>query len=212
MNDLEKTIEEKIKPLVSDAMQKYLGVTVKELEQDISKTLKHPIMDVPDVSIPFKKAKKLFKKNYLARLLHSRAGNVLETAKVANIDRRSIHRLIAELDIPISSLREPLSYVRQDVQHVITSAMQTYIPSLNPIKVKQFAKYTPTLSRNIARIMPEQPLTLTEAEREFEKEYLRKALGLFDHNISKTARAIGLRFETLHRKLKSLGVLSQISD
>jgi DNA-binding NtrC family response regulator len=206
MGDLERTIEEKVKPLVSDAMQKYLGVTVRELENDISKTLKRPMMDV-DVSIPFKKAKKLFKKNYLARLLQGKAGNIVDAAKAAGIDRRSIHRLVTELHIAVDDFREPLSYVRQDVQHAIDGAVKTYTSSLNPSKVKQFAKYAPTLSKDIARFMPEQPLTLTEAEREFEREYLRKALSLFDGNISKTARAIGIRFETLHRKSKRLGII-----
>lgn len=212
MGDLERTIEEKVKPLVSDAMQKYLGVTVKELEQDISKTLKHPILDIPDVSIPFKKAKKLFKKTYLARLLHAKAGNIVDAAKAAGIDRRSVHRLVAELRIAVDQFREPVSYVRQDVQHVIEGAVKTYTSSLNPVKVKQFAKYTPTLSKDIARMMPEQPLSLAEAEKEFEREYFKKALALFDGNISKTARAIGLRFETLHRKLKMRGMLSQFGD
>lgn len=205
MGDLERTIEEKVKPLVADAMQKYLGVTVKELEQDISKTLKRPMLDIPDVSIPFKQAKKLFKKNYLSRLLHVNAGNVMDAAKAAGIDRRSIHRLVAELQITVN--REPVSYVRQDVQHAIEGAVKTYTSSLHPMKVKQFAKYAPTLSKDIAHVLPEQPLTLAEAEREFEREYLAKALRLFGGNISKTARAIGLRFETLHRKGKLLGII-----
>ena len=204
MGDLERTIEEKVKPLVADAMQKYLGVTIQELEKDISQTLKRPLIDSPDVSIPFKKAKKLFKKAYLARLLQSKAGNVLEAAKAAGIDRRSIHRLIAEHHIQVDNFREPISYIRQDVQHIIESAVHTYSSSLNPSKTKQFAKYVPVLTKDIVKVLPEQPLTLAEAEREFESQYFTKALALFNNNISQTARAIGLRFETLHRKLKQL--------
>ena len=48
---------------------------------------------------------------------------------------------------------------------------------------------------------------MKDAEREFEKKYLKAALQENDNNISKTARKIGLRFETLHRKLKSLGLI-----
>jgi DNA-binding NtrC family response regulator len=40
----------------------------------------------------------------------------------------------------------------------------------------------------------------------FEVQYFKKALKENKDNISKTARKIGLRYETLHRKLKSLGL------
>jgi DNA-binding NtrC family response regulator len=40
----------------------------------------------------------------------------------------------------------------------------------------------------------------------FEKQYFEKALKENKGNVSKTARKIGLRYETLHRKLKKLGL------
>ena len=97
--ELEKIIDKKVKPLVEEAMQKHLGITISEIEADISDKLKKaPLLEFEvDTKIPFKQAKKNFKKKYLTRLLQLNLGNVAEVARIARIDRRSIHRLIAEL-------------------------------------------------------------------------------------------------------------------
>jgi len=50
------------------------------------------------------------------------------------------------------------------------------------------------------------PLTLKEAEEEFEKKFILAALKQHQFNITKSAKNMGLRFETLHRKIKSLGI------
>lgn len=214
---LEKSIEEKVKPIVDDAMQKFLGVKVAEIEKDIStKIQRSPLMDYDvDVTLGFKKAKLAFKKWYLTRLLQANMGNVSEVARIAGLDRRSIHRLIMSLKIDIRRFREELlrgQYVKEEaVKGIIESALDQYKASLNPERVMMLYKFAPVLSRDIVTQLPEQPLTLSEAEREFEKKFFSRALPLFNSNISKTARAIGLRYETLHRKLKGFAMLpSQI--
>ena len=50
-------------------------------------------------------------------------------------------------------------------------------------------------------------MTFKQAEQEFEKSYINKALEENNSNISQTARKIGLRFETLHRKIRKLGII-----
>jgi DNA-binding NtrC family response regulator len=50
------------------------------------------------------------------------------------------------------------------------------------------------------------PPTLKDAEEEFEKRFIVKALEENNFNVSKTSRKIGLRYETLHRKMKALGL------
>ena len=64
--DLERVIQDKVKPLIDSSMQKFLGITIKELSTDISDRLKRtPLLDFKiDTSMLFKKAKKLFKKEY----------------------------------------------------------------------------------------------------------------------------------------------------
>jgi DNA-binding NtrC family response regulator len=210
--DLEKTIEERVKPLVADAMQKFLGVTVSEIEHDISGKLKRsPLLDYDvNVAISFKQSKLDFKKYYLTRLLQNHFGNVSEVARIAGLDRRSIHRLITSLKIDIRRFRKELlrgEYVKQEaVKDIIQETLDNYKTSLNPQKLELLYRFAPALSKDIVAELPEAPLTLNQAEEEFEKKYFTKALHLFNNNISKTARAIGIRYETLHRKLKSLGV------
>jgi len=54
--------------------------------------------------------------------------------------------------------------------------------------------------------LPEEQLPLDKAEDEFERKYLTKALEENAWNITHTAEKIGLRYETLHRKIKELGI------
>ena len=50
------------------------------------------------------------------------------------------------------------------------------------------------------------PLTLDEARRTFEREYLIARLREHSWNISRTAEAIGIARESLSRKVKALGI------
>ena len=49
---------------------------------------------------------------------------------------------------------------------------------------------------------------LREAREAFEREYLITQINRFGGNISKTANFVGMERSALHRKLKSLGVVS----
>ncbi len=208
--ELENLVEKRVKPIVEKAMHDFLGVTITEIESDISDKLKRsPLIDFEiDTKIPFKKAKKAFKKIYLTRLLKLKSGNISDVARISGLDRRSIHRLVIELKIKIEQFRKELEkteYTKHEaVQNIVEEAVDTYKSALNPTKLKEFYRHAPSISKNIARELPTAPLPLSIAEKEFEKAYLKKALKENKNNISKTAKKIGLRFETLHRKLKTL--------
>lgn len=58
------------------------------------------------------------------------------------------------------------------------------------------------ISRSIAT------MSLREAREAFEREYLVTQINRFGGNISKTAQFVGMERSALHRKLKSLGVVS----
>jgi len=62
------------------------------------------------------------------------------------------------------------------------------------------------LSRNIAKVLPHQELSWKEAEKEFEKQFLKHALEDNDSDVTKTAKKIEIRTETLYRKIKKLGI------
>jgi len=55
-------------------------------------------------------------------------------------------------------------------------------------------------------------LPLREAREIFEKEYLISQISRFGGNISRTASFIGMERSALHRKLKVLGIQSEVSS
>ena len=212
--DLEKVIDIKIKQLVDKAMHNTLGMTITEIESEISDKLKNGLFFEIEITtaLPFKKAKKLFKKQYVARLCRLHFGNISEVAAIAGIDRRSVHRIVTDLKIGITDFREEAekisTYNKQTfVEEAIKDAITPYKTSINPIKFKALYKQAPTLSSDIAKALPDVEITYKTAEQEFEKIYLTKALQENNGNISKTAKKIGVRFETLHRKMKKLGIV-----
>ena len=211
--DLENTITQKIKPMLDEAMHRALGITVSEIESDISDKIKHNTsLEVSlDISIGFKKAKEQFKKHYVKQLLEGNFGNITRVAELAELDRRSIHRLVTQFKIDVPKFRQDMlksSYLRQvAVQNIIEDTLDAYKGVLHPAKLETMYKQIPELSRDIIKELPEQTLTLRESEEEFEKLFLEKALRLHNHNQQETAKAIGLRYETLHRKLKVLKLI-----
>ena len=51
-------------------------------------------------------------------------------------------------------------------------------------------------------------MPLREAREAFEREYLLTQINRFGGNISRTANFVGMERSALHRKLKSLGVVT----
>ena len=51
-------------------------------------------------------------------------------------------------------------------------------------------------------------LPLREAREAFEREYLMTQINRFGGNISRTANFVGMERSALHRKLKSLGIVT----
>lgn len=208
----DKALEEKIKPVVEEAVHKFLGVHIQELETDISdKIKKSPLLEFHvNTTIKYKDAKKAFKRSYIHKLLKTHFGNVAEVSRILHVDRRTIHRLIKELNISITQFRKELhrpEYFRiEAVKSIIQTSLDSYKTIIHPKKMKSLYAQASDLSKNIAKELPEQPMTLKQAEKEFDKKYLSTVLEEMDGNISQTAKRIGLRFETLHRKLKSLGI------
>jgi len=204
--DLEKVIKRKVAPAVESSLHKLLGITIDELNKDITEKLaKNPFFDFPiDTSLGFRQAKKAFKKQYMQRLLRIHYGNVSEVARLAKIDRRSIHRLIKETGLNVSDIRAEMAKayeIKQNaISNIVENVLDNYRAVIHPIKLGDVYKNINDVSRSIVDNLPEAPLSLKEAETEFEKEYLKKALQKHDSSITRTAKEIGIRYETLHRK------------
>ncbi len=210
---LEQVIQTKIKPILETNLQRVLGVTIEELNKDISSRLqKNPLLDFPiDTSLSFKQAKKQFKNQYLKKLLQIRYGNVSEVAKLADIDRRSIHRIVKETKLNVNKIRHDMARAydvkKETVHHIIEDVLDSYKEVIHPIKLEKAYANVEGVSKEILDQLPEEPLTLKEAETNFEREFLQKALKENNDNLAQTAKQIGLRYETLHRKIKKLGII-----
>jgi len=200
-----------VEDIVGDAMKPVLGININELNKDISEKLDKPLVLFEiDTSLKFKQAKKKFKQQFLSRLLQMSYGNISYVAKKAGVDRRSIHRIVKDAGINVSKIREemikPYQIRQKAVESVIEDVLEHYKTVIHPEKMAEVYRKVDAVSKGILDELPEKKTTLKEAEAEFEKEYFRKALSENNGNVTATARKIGIRYETLLRKLKALGV------
>jgi DNA-binding NtrC family response regulator len=198
--------------IVDDAIKPVLGVSIDELNKDISEKLeKSPLatFDI-DTKLKFKAAKKKFKQQFLRRLLRVSYGNISIAAKKAGVDRRSIHRIVKDAGINVNRMREemikPYQIRQKAVEGIIENVLEHYKTVIHPERIAEVYKNVNTVSKGILDEMPEKVTTLKEAEEMFEREYFRKALAENAGNVTRTAKKIGLRYETLLRKLKGLGL------
>lgn len=210
-HDLEEAVKEKVAPLLEETMEKQWGITIPKLGEDISDQLKETTLNlyVPQ-DTSFSKAKKLFKTEFLKRELGLHRGNISNLAKVLEIDRRSIHRAIKDLAIDVEKIKNKLDskerYQEEVVGKAIRTTLEGYEEIIKPEKMEKMYQELPALSRNIAKFLPHQDLTWKEAESEFEKQFLAQALEDHDWKVGETASKIRIRAETLHRKIKRLGL------
>ncbi len=209
---LEKVMKEKVEPILEEAMQKFLGISINKFSDDISDKIEaNPLINFEiNTNISFKVAKKLFKKQFLTRMIQNHYGNISEVARITGIDRRSVHRAVQELNIDVKKVRQDMLksdyYKREAVDTILKRTLDTYKEVINPKKLELMYKNVPSLSEDIVKELPEKELSLKQAEREFERQFIKKALEENNNNISQTARQIKLRYETLHRKIKNLGI------
>ena len=209
--NLEETIKEKVSPMLEETMEKSWGITIPKIEEDIADKLLRPQLHVyVSPNTTFKKAKKLFKAEFIKNELKLHQGNISHLAKTLGIDRRSVHRAIKDLEINIEEIRleqtSPEEQKEEFVDQTIRSTLDRYKEIIQPQKMEQMYGELSRLSRNIARVLPHQDLSWKEAETEFEKQFLGHALEDNHHDISKTARKVEIRVETLYRKIKKLGI------
>jgi DNA-binding NtrC family response regulator len=208
---LEEAIKEKVTSLLEESMEKHWGITVPQIEDDITAKLGSPSLNIyipPNLS--FGAAKKVFKKEFLKRELRMHKGNISHLAKQLGIDRRSVHRTIKEMGIDIDELRDELKsddgYETKFVDETLRSTLDQYKEIIRPQKMEKMYEDMHSLSRNIAKVLPFKEISWKEAEKEFEKQFLDKALEVNKHNVTQTANKIKIRAETLHRKIKKLGI------
>ncbi len=199
-------LDERIKPIVEEALRTYVGTSVADLESSLTDRLVQGFDFVINTTIAYKQAKKQFKRAYVLRQLRLHLGNVAETARVLGVDRRTVHRLIRDLAIPVDTCRKDLfkpSYVRAEaLKEVITTVLDTYKPA-ERVKLSPLYAHVTDMSRTLVNALPEQPMSLKQAEHEFDKRYFAAL-----KNSSNIAAALHARIrpETVHRKMKGLAL------
>ncbi|MEA3430063.1 MAG: helix-turn-helix domain-containing protein [Nanoarchaeota archaeon] len=206
---LEKAIKDKIKPLLDKVTRESLGFSIEKLNEDIIDKLEKPVLRFKiDTSIPFKIAKKDFKKQFFENLLRGHLGNISEVARISGMDRRSVHRAIKDLDINIDKYREemirPDQYRVEVVDEAVKDSLEEFKEIINQDKLKNI--YQSIMEKDEIKHIPLREPKFDESEKEFERQYIEYALRENNHLITKTAKKIGLRYETLIRKMKSLGL------
>ncbi len=207
-------LEEKIRPFVEEALHKFLGVRVTELESELSDKIKRTSLWewLVDTSLPYREAKRNFRRGYVSWLLQTRFGNIAAVSRLLGVNRRTGHRLVRSLRIPIAGFREVLhgeQYVRTEaVKDAIQGVLDQYKNVLHPEKIKALYEHVPLMSKSLARELPEQPISLKDAEFEFERKYFVAVVSGCKGNLSLAALRARIRYETLHRKLKKLGLNS----
>ncbi len=205
---LETSIKEGVVPVIDREVNKILGVKIPKISEDISDVLSKPIISSIKINYgaTFKKAKKQFKKDYIETILESGSGNISEVARIIDVDRRSVHRIVAESKLDISKIRKetirPEHYRIRDVNAALENVLREYKEVLHPKKLSAFYSKVPEISKDIVRMLPEKPMPLSKAIEEFEKDYLRHKLIENGFDVKKTSEKIKLRYETLLRKIK----------
>lgn len=168
---IEEVLKTKVEPLVDKAMHRYLGITVDELRKDITEKIEdNPLISYDiDTSVPFKAAKKVFKKEFLTRMLQSHFGNVSEVAKITGLNRRSVHRAVKELHIDISKVRKKMIktkfYQREAIYDILTSSLDDYKTIIRPNRLEKMYKNADKLSQTIVKTLPSIDMTWDDAEK-----------------------------------------------
>lgn len=214
--NIDALLDEKVTAVIDTMTLRFLGMRVKELNKDLTeKLITTPFFDWQiNTEIPYKEAKKQFKRYYLQKMLSLHLGNISEVAKKAKINRRSLHRLIDEFKINNVKIKleliKPYDVKVSTISSVIEHTLDSYKQRLHPEKLQQMYRNVPEISQDIMLALPEATLTFSQALKEFEKKYFQKLLEE-QASVAELAKKIKIRYETLHRKLKTLGLIAKMT-
>ncbi|MBN1645916.1 hypothetical protein JW868_02650 [Candidatus Woesearchaeota archaeon] len=209
---LEESVLDKITPVIDYVMTKFMGSPMSELTYDISEKLRRSdLLGIPvNTMMPFKMAKRLFRSEYLQRLLIQNQGNISRVAEISRVDRRSIHRIVRQSRVDAYTIRKEMTrptYLQmRAVSHAVEESIDEFRDHISPTRVQYLYSNIDELSEEILEGLPGQSVSLKDAVEEFETLYFGDLLAECNGVISAVAKRCGLRYETVHRKLKELGL------
>lgn len=197
---------------IEQALKDVVGVTIRELEHDLVEKLNDPLLGIEfRTELMFKAAKRRFKEDYIRAVLRRNFGNISEAARVLSLSRRTVHRLSEdeEVDRIRKEMASPRYLSQQDVAGAIHDVLQDYAEVLHPKKLAEVYGRMPSLSQDLAQVREIPSLSLKAAVEEFERRYLTAAVIKHGPLLTSVAKAIGIRYESLLRKAKQLGIGGQ---
>ena len=206
---LEDTIIEKVRPLIHDNIEKTWGLEIPKLEEDITSKLAKEHSTIPiQFTLPFNQALLAFKKEFLTREIRKHH-NISFLANLIGMSRRSIHRSIKELNINVDRLSktEQKNYFKeQEIYQSLRKTLLEYKTLFREEKMNALYETLPNLSKSLAQELPDQrPTTWKKAKEDFEKRYLKHHISLGD-KLKIVAKKIGIRPESLSRKIRNLNL------
>lgn len=206
---LEDTIIEKVRPLIHDNIEKTWGLAIPKLEDDITSKLAKEQTTIPiRFSLNYIDALSAFKRDFFERELRKQH-NISFLAKLLGVSRRNLHRSIKELGIDVEKKTkdEQKNYFKEkEIYNSLREALLEYRSLFREEKMDELYNTLPNLSKTLAQELPEQEAcTWKKAKRDFETRYLRHHIALGD-KLKVVAEKIGMRAESLSRKLKVLGL------
>ncbi len=202
--------KEQIKPVVEEILSEGLGVTIKEVVDDISGILAEGDLAIDvDLNKPLKGAKKDFKLSYSRKLLGQTAGNISEASRQAKIDRRTLHRYVEDQSSLLESIRgKELEFAFDRKQKQILDIVGRTLDKYELVGFQD--KIHEDTVKSLAHCLPAYLPPLDVAVRLFEKRYIETAFSQWGPRIKDVAQKIGLRPETLGQKCKELGIGKQL--
>ena len=171
---------ENIKPIIEDILKRNIGLSISELNNDITTKLhENPLINYNlNTNLKLKDAKKEFKKEFIKRVLSMNYGNISEVAKQIDVNRKTIHRLVEDYEIKNirSFMEKPYSIKERAIGQVIENVLEGYKEFIHPNKLEDIYGNIPSMTEDLIQTIPIKELTLEEAEEIFEKKFMTKVL------------------------------------
>jgi len=180
---------------------------LEKLGEDITAKLKNrTFADIAiNTNVPYRIAKRNFRKKYIAKILRLKLGNIAEAARTLDTNRKTIHRMITGLRIDVNRIKDellrPYDLELSSTSSIMEEIIKTYKKVISDHKLKEIYKNIPSVSEDILTSIPSQFPTLKQAEIEFDRIYFG-ALKKDCRNIREVAKRADLAYETANRKIK----------
>ena len=199
----------KLNAILEENIKRKLGVSIKELNKSLISSLENRLSSSILLTI-YKDAKKAFQKAYFEELLTFNHGNISKAARIANLNRRQIHRICIDAGVEVREIRremlKPYYYLKQNIEDITEQKINEFRNEIKPERLTKIYKNIPQFSQNIIEFIDEKTQSYEEALETFEKRYFEQVLETAKGNTLKAAEIAGISERSIVRKIKALQI------